>query len=87
MPVWFALRRVAILSPFILMLVLMSPIYDRAHTWRASDRGTYTVSGGWLTAADIAIKFAFGVLALTAMMCTTPFALLLEAMRRWECHR
>jgi cobalt/nickel transport system permease protein len=81
-PVWFALRRVAILSPFILMLVLMSPIYDRA--WRPVTFGPwhYAVSGGWLTAADIAIKFAFGVLALTAMMCATPFALLLEAMRR-----
>jgi cobalt/nickel transport system permease protein len=42
----------------------------------------YTVTGGWLTAADIAIKFALGVMALTALMCTTPFASLLEAMRR-----
>ena len=41
-----------------------------------------TVSGGWLTAANIAIKFVLGVLVLTAMMCATPFALLLEAMRR-----
>jgi len=81
-PVWFALRRVAILSPFILMLVLMSPIYDRAWHHVTFGPWRYTLSGGWLTAADIAIKFALGVLALTAMMCATPFALLLEAMRR-----
>jgi cobalt/nickel transport system permease protein len=81
-PVWFALRRVAILSPFILMLVLMSPIYDRAPHAVTFGPWNYTLSGGWLTAGNITIKFAFGVLALTAMMCTTRFALLLEAMRR-----
>ena len=78
----FALRRAAILSPFILMLVLMSPIYDRTPYPVALGPWPFTVSGGWLTAANIAIKFTLGVLALTAMMCTTPFALLLEAMRR-----
>ena len=81
-PVWFALRRVAILCPFILMLVLMSPIYDRDPHEVMFGPWDYTISGGWLTAANIAIKFALGVLALTAMMCTTRFALLLEAMRR-----
>ncbi len=81
-PVWFALRRLAILSPFILMLALMSPIYDRAQHLAAFGPWCYRVSGGWLTAADVAIKFACGVLALTAMMCSTRFALLLEAMRR-----
>ncbi len=81
-PVWFALRRVAILSPFILMLVLMAPVYDRAPHAVTFGPWNYTLSGGWLTAGNITIKFAFGVLALTAMMCTTRFALLLEAMRR-----
>ncbi len=81
-PVWFALRRVAILSPLILMLVLMSPLYDRGLHPVAFGPWQYAVSGGWLTAADIAAKFTLGVLALTALMCTTPFASLLEAMRR-----
>jgi cobalt/nickel transport system permease protein len=80
-PVWFALRRVAILSPFILMLVLMSPVYDRSLHNVTFGPWNYTLSGGWLTAGNITLKFALGVLALTAMMCTTRFALLLEAMR------
>jgi cobalt/nickel transport system permease protein len=81
-PVRFGLKRVAILSPFILMLVLMSPIYD--HTLHTLTLGPwrFTVSGGWLTAVNIAAKFALGVMALTSLMCTTRFALLLEAMRR-----
>jgi cobalt/nickel transport system permease protein len=81
-PVWFALRRAAVLSPFILMLVLMSPIYDRTPHAVLFGPWSYTANGGWLTAGNVTVKFVFGVLALTAMMCTTPFALLLEAMRR-----
>ena len=61
-PVWFAFRRVAILSPSF-MLVLMSPIYDRAPHAVTFGPWSYTLSGGWLTAGNITIKFAFGVLA------------------------
>jgi cobalt/nickel transport system permease protein len=81
-PVWFALRRVAVLSPFVLMLALAGPLYDRQSQAVALGPWIYSVSGGWLTAADIGLKFALGVIALTALMCTTPFALLLEATER-----
>ena len=81
-PLWFALRRLAILCPFIAMLCLASPLWDRGEHHVAFADWTFAVSGGWLTAGDIAVKFSLGVLALTAMMCTTPFALLLEAMRK-----
>jgi cobalt/nickel transport system permease protein len=81
-PLWFALRRVLVLCPFVLMLVLMAPWYDRVPHAVSFGPWQFLVSGGWLTAAGVAAKFTLGVLALTAMMCTTPFALLLEAMRR-----
>lgn len=81
-PVWFALRRVAVLSPFILMLSLASLLYDRSP--RPVDFGPwhFVIAGGYLTAADLALKFILGLTALTAVMCSTPFSLLLEAMRR-----
>jgi cobalt/nickel transport system permease protein len=81
-PVWFALRRVAILSPFIAMLCLMSPLYDRTPVRAALGPWQFEVTGGWLTAADVAIKFTLGLTALTAMMSTTRFSSLLEGMRR-----
>jgi cobalt/nickel transport system permease protein len=81
-PVSFALRRVAVLSPFIVTLCLFSPLYDHSPHWVALGPWGMTVSGGWLTAANLACKFALGVLALTAMMSTTPFSLLLEGMRK-----
>jgi len=81
-PTWFALRRVLVLSPFILVLSLSSPFYDRTLHDVALGPWRFQVTGGWLTAADIAAKFALGALALTALMSTTPFARMLEAMRR-----
>jgi len=81
-PLWFALRRVLLLCPFILMLCLLSPWYDTALRGVEFGPWQFYVSGGWLTAADIGIKFALGVIALTAVMSSTPFALLLEAMRK-----
>jgi cobalt/nickel transport system permease protein len=81
-PSWFALRRVLVLSPFILMLCLVSPFYDRSPVTVTVAGTTWTTTGGWLTAADVAIKFALGVTALTALMSTTPFTQMLEGLRR-----
>lgn len=80
-PVRFALRRVLILSPFIVFLAGACPFYDTLPHAAALGPWRFTVTGGWLTAADITVKFALGVAALTALMCTTPFASLLEALR------
>ena len=80
-PLGFALRRVLLLSPFIAMLCLFSPFYDRVAHLVAFGPWRFGVTGGWLTAASIAVKFSLGMLALTALTCTTRFALLLEAMR------
>jgi len=81
-PVGFALRRVVVLSPLILALCLVGPLFDRAPQPVALGPWRGAVAGGWLTAADVAAKFALGLLALTATMATTPFASMLEAMRR-----
>lgn len=78
-PVWFAVRRVLILSPLVAMLCLAGPLYD--HAIYPTALGV-CVSGGYLLAGNIAIKFALGLMALTGLMCTTPFSLLLEAMRK-----
>jgi cobalt/nickel transport system permease protein len=81
-PMWFALRRLAILSPLILTLCAFSPLYDQSPCVAAFGPWRFSMTGGWLAAGNVAVKFAFGILALTALTCTTPFSLLLEAMRR-----
>jgi cobalt/nickel transport system permease protein len=86
-PVRFALRRVLLLSPFILTLALASPLYDRSAHAAAMGPWQVELTGGWLTAMNVAIKFALGVLALTAMICTTAFSSLLEALDRLKAPR
>ncbi len=81
-PLWFALRRVLYLSPFIAFVCLMCPLYDRLLVPVSVGGAGFAIAAGWLTAANIGIKFALGLMALTVLMCTTPFSLLLEAMRK-----
>jgi cobalt/nickel transport system permease protein len=81
-PAWFALRRVLLLSPFILFVCVASPWYDRAPQMANFGPWRFEIAGGWLTSADIAVKFTLGVLALTALTSTTRFAWMLEGMRR-----
>jgi cobalt/nickel transport system permease protein len=86
-PVTFALRRAALLSPFILMLCLASPFYDDSPRALAFGPWQWEIAGGYLTAVDVALKFTLSVLALTALTGTTIFASLLEAMRRMRLPR
>jgi cobalt/nickel transport system permease protein len=81
-PTGFVARRIAILSPFVLMLCILAPLYDHTPVTLAAGPWQAVLRGGWLTAADVAIKFALGIAAMTALTCTTPFSLLMEAMRR-----
>jgi cobalt/nickel transport system permease protein len=76
------LRRVLLLSPLILMTCAMAAVYDRRPVAWSLGPWSGTTPGGWLTAGSIALKFVLGLAALTALVCSTPFATLLEAMHR-----
>lgn len=81
-PLWLAFRRVLLLSPLVLMAALASVLSD--HSTQVALLGPWRVevAGGYLTAANVLVKFALALLAMTALVAGTPFALLLEAMRR-----
>lgn len=81
-PTGWALKRVAVLSPFILMVAIMAAVYDAAPRELAIGPWQGSVRGGYIAAASVALKFTLTVLALTALVCTTPFAALLEALGR-----
>ena len=86
-PLWFALRRLLVLSPLIVTLCAFSPFYDRSPQAVAWGPWQFEMAGGWIAAGNVAAKFALGILALTALTCTTPFSLLLEAMRNMRMPR
>ena len=81
-PVTFALRRAAMLCPFVLLLTFWAAWYDRLPRELVLGPWTFAPPGGWITAANVLAKFVLGILAITALIATTPFAGLLEAMRR-----
>ncbi len=81
-PVSFALRRVLTLCPFVALLVLALPFYDRAVQPLVLGPWAWEVGGGWLSAAAVLARFALGLMALTALVSSTQFSLLLAAMRR-----
>lgn len=81
-PLWFALRRVAVLSPMIVIACLVS-VFGQSQQYRLTLGGwQFALSGGQITAINIAAKFVLALLALTALTGTTPFSQLLQAMRR-----
>jgi cobalt/nickel transport system permease protein len=86
-PTAWALRRVAVLSPFILMVAIMAVLYDAAPRTLAVGPWQWSIRGGVVAAVSISVKFTLTVLALTALVCTTPFAALLEALQRLRTPR
>lgn len=81
-PLWFALRRVLVLSPLIMTLALWGLLYDNTSQVLALGPWRTQVHGGPVAAGSIVAKFAMGMMALTALTCTTPFSLLLEGMQK-----
>jgi len=77
-PLNFVLKRILIVSPFVVCLAAFNPIWDAqlrpfAGTW---------VRGGWLVAASVLIKFTLGMGALIALTSTTRFSDLLAGLQR-----
>ena len=86
-PLRFALKRVLILSPFVLTLCLFQPVFLRQPRPVVLGGWHFELAGGWLVAANLAVKFVLGLLALTVLTCTTPFAALLAALRKLRAPR
>ena len=75
-----AAGRVIILSPLILGLCVAAVVYESAAIPTALGPLRGQVRAGWLVAGGIAGRFVLGLLALTAVMSTTRFSLVLRAM-------
>lgn len=76
-PLGFVLRQIAYTSPFVLSLVLLSPVFDRAPV-RLTE--STTMAGGWITAVSVLLRFAMGMAALIGLASTTPFPRLLRGI-------
>ena len=81
-PLKFAFRQVLLVSPFILVLALSCPFYDRNPVTTAFGPFVWQISTGWLRCFSILGKFIVTMLALIALVSTTRFADLLTALQK-----
>jgi cobalt/nickel transport system permease protein len=81
-PVAFVFRRIAVVSPFVLILAISCPLYDK--TPQTIDMGNWSLplTVGWMRCFTILIKFVATMLTLFALTSTTRFVDMLAGMQR-----
>ena len=81
-PLRFALKHICIVSPFVLVLALSCPFYDKNPINVAFGPLTWNISMGWLRCFAIIGKFVVSMLALIGLISTTRFSNLLAGMQK-----
>jgi len=81
-PLKFAFRQILLVSPFVLVLALSCPLYDKTSVNVAFGPFFWQTSLGWLRCFVIIGKFIVTMLALIALVSTTRFADLLAGLQR-----
>lgn len=76
-PAGLVARRIALVSPFAIMIGLFNPLLDRAPAMLV---GGYAVPGGWLSFASILARFALTLGALLALAATTSFPAICQGL-------
>jgi cobalt/nickel transport system permease protein len=84
-PLPFVFRRILIVCPFVLILALTCPFYDRQPETVAVGPYLFSISSGWLRCFSILGKFTVTMLTLFGLVCTTRFADLLAGLRKMRC--
>lgn len=77
-PLGFVLKHTLIVSPFVLCMVALSPVFD-ATPVRV---GETIVRGGWLLAGSVLARFVLGMAALIGLASTTRFPELLKGFEQ-----
>jgi cobalt/nickel transport system permease protein len=81
-PLKFALKQIFLVCPFILVLALTCPFYNRELVNAAFGPFVWQISIGWLRCFTIIGKFIVTMLALIALVSTTRFGNLLAALQK-----
>jgi cobalt/nickel transport system permease protein len=81
-PLKFVFKHILIISPFILVLALSFPLYDRTSSSVAFGPFIWHISVGWMRCFTILGKFVVTMLALMALVSTTRFNDLLAGLQK-----
>jgi len=78
-PAGYILKKVAIISPFAILIGIFNPFIDREVVLSVAG---ISISGGWISFMSIILKFILTVSTALLLIATTSFAGICEAMRR-----
>jgi len=81
-PLRFVLKHILLVSPFVLVLALTCPLYDRSPVTVTFGPFIWNISLGWMRCFTILAKFAVTMLALIALVSTTRFNDLLTGLQK-----
>jgi cobalt/nickel transport system permease protein len=81
-PLRFVFKHILVISPFVLVLALSCPLYDRTPVTVAFGPLTWQTSLGWMRCFTILGKFVVTMLALIALVSTTRFNDLLVGLQK-----
>jgi cobalt/nickel transport system permease protein len=81
-PLKFVLKQICLVSPFILVLALTCPFYNRAPVHVEFGPFAWRISIGWLRCFSILGKFIVTMMALIALVSTTRFSDLLHGLQK-----
>ncbi len=81
-PLGFVLRHILLTSPFVLILALSGPLYDRQPVQVLFGPLAWTMTSGWLRCLVILGKFTVSMMAILALVSTTRFSRLLAGLQR-----
>jgi len=81
-PLRFVFKQILLVSPFILVLALSCPLYDKTPIGVSFGPFFWQTSAGWMRCFTIIGKFVVTMLALIGLVSTTRFSDLLAGLQR-----
>ena len=79
LPPLYLARKVALITPFVLMVGLFNPVFDRAVLYQIHQLG---ISGGWISLLSLLIRSSLTVGAEFILVGTTGFTAVCQALER-----
>lgn len=79
LPPLYLVRKIALLCPFVLMVGLFNPVFDRSVLYQIGHLG---ISGGWISLVSLFIRSLLTVGAAFVLVGTTGFTAVCQALER-----
>jgi cobalt/nickel transport system permease protein len=78
-PARFILKKVIIVSPFVLFVAVFNPLFDTATMY---DLHGFMISGGWISSLSIIMRFLLTISAVLLLIATTSFPAVCQSLER-----